>query len=191
MKALLCLLLIVQTLVASHPDDSSRAALAMRTGILLRMHVVAQDDTAEMQRVKLCVRDAVHAAYADFPDEEGTMLAKAQAHLPELTRVAQAAAEAEGFHGSVAVSIETLSFDQRTLDGLTIPAGDYPAMMIRLGDAKGRNWWGLIDPSLALSCAAASAPDESGALVWDWSLNGLWQALLAGILPPQEEAAHE
>lgn len=191
MKAMLCLILIVQALASGHPDDSARAALAMRTGILLRMHVVAQDDTAEMQRVKLCVRDAVHAAYAAFPDEEGTMLAKAQAHLPELTLAAQAAAEAESFDGSVHVSIETRPFDQRTLDGLTIPAGDYPALMIRLGDAKGHNWWGLIDPSLALSCAAASASDESGNLVWDWSLRGLWQALLAGILPTQEEAAHE
>lgn len=191
MKALLCLLLIVQTLVTSHPDESARAALAMRTGILLRMHVVAQDDTAEMQRVKLCVRDAVHAAYAAFPDEGGTMLVKAQAHLPELTRAAQTAAKAEGFDGSVDVSIETLSFDQRTLDGLTIPAGDYPALMIRLGEAKGHNWWGLIDPSLALSCAALSNSDESDSLVWDWSLRGLWQAILAGILPPQEEDAHE
>ncbi|MBQ8312760.1 MAG: stage II sporulation protein R [Clostridia bacterium] len=181
-RTLLSLWLLLSTLFPALPPES-RTVFAMKTGVLLRMHVVAQDDTAEMQRVKLCVRDAVQAVYAAAPDQGGTMLQRTQALLPQLTQTAQVAARAKGFAGNVTVAIETLPFDQRSLDGLTIPAGTYPALMIRLGDAQGQNWWGLIDPELALQCAAF---DEE--LRWDWSLHGFLRALLGNLW---EVTAHE
>lgn len=171
-RSLLSLLLAVQTLFAALPPQA-RTVFAMKTGILLRMHVVAQDDTDEMQRIKLCVRDAVRQAYAAAPDDGRTMLQRTQALLPQLTQAAQDAARTEGFTGPVSVTIEQADFDRRTLDGLTIPAGSYPALMIRLGDAQGRNWWGLIDPELALSCAALADSTQ-----WDWSLTAFLEALL-------------
>lgn len=189
LKALLCLLLAVQTLAAAVPDDSARVTLAMKSGMLLRMHVIAQDDTAEMQRIKLCVRDAVRQAYADAPAADAPMLLRAQVLLPSLTSAAQAAAADEGFTGAVSVSLEQCEFDARTLDGLTIPAGCYPALMIRLGDAQGHNWWGLIDPELSL--ASAVVPGEDGALVWDWSFSALMRALFGGMLSLQEDSADE
>ncbi len=181
-RTLFSLWLALQTLFTTLPQES-RTVFAMKTGVLLRMHVIAQDDTAEMQRVKLCVRDAVQAAYAAAPHQGGTMLQRTEALLPQLTQTAQATARAEGFSGAVKVAIETLPFDQRSLDGLTIPAGTYPALMIRLGDAQGQNWWGLIDPELALQCAAFQ--DE---LHWDWSLRGFLQVLLGNLW---EVTAHE
>ena len=155
-RTLVSLCLILSTAATALPQET-RTAFAMKTGILLRMHVVAQDDTQEMQRVKLCVRDAVQDAYA-ADDTSGPMLSKAAA--------------AEGFTGPVAVTIEKASFDKRSLDGLTIPAGEYPALMIRLGQARGHNWWGLIDPELAVRCAALPETD-----LWDWSFMGFLRAL--------------
>lgn len=157
-------------LAATLLSPQCRAVAGMKTGVLLRMHVIAQDDTAEMQRVKLCVRDAVQQAYGTGSTQP--MLARAQALLPQLTRAARDAAAREGFSGPVQVCIERRHFDRRTLDGVTFPAGEYPALMVRLGDARGKNWWGLVDPALALDCASL----PGGA--WDWTLSGLWQALL-------------
>ena len=184
LKAFLSLLLALQALLAAPP--AGRTVFAMKTGILLRVHVVAQDDTAEMQRVKLCVRDAVRTAYAAAPEDGQTMLCRAARLLPQLTRAARAAARNEGFTGPVKVSLEWASFDSRTLEGITIPAGLYPALMIRLGDALGHNWWGLLDPRLALSSAAAEGGD--GPLSWDFSLSALWQALLRPFLSQGKEA---
>lgn len=178
-RSLLALWTILATLGTSLPPET-RTVFAMKTGILLRMHVVAQDDTYEMQRVKLCVRDAVQQAYA-AADGSGTMLERTQHLLPQLTQAAREAARQEGFAGSVTVAVETLRFDQRDLDGLTIPEGEYPALMIRLGEARGRNWWGLIDPELA--AASASFGDIS---VWDWSFQGFLNALLGWEVFPHE-----
>ena len=184
LKTLFSLLLALQTMLAAPAE--CRTVFAMKTGVLLRVHVVAQDDTAEMQRVKRCVRDAVLAAYAAAPEDGQTMLRRAEGLLPELTYAAVRAAREEGFTGAVDVSLEQVLFDSRTLDGITIPAGEYPALMIRLGDARGHNWWGLLDPRLAISSAAAEGSD--GPLSWDFSLSALWQALLRPFLSQGKEA---
>lgn len=170
-RSILALCMILPTLASALPPET-RTVFAMKTGILLRMHVVAQDDTEEMQRIKLCVRDAVRDAYAAAPDDSAAMLPKTLGMLPALTQAARRRAAQEGFSGCVTVAVEEQYFDERTLDGLTIPAGTYPALMIRLGAAQGHNWWGLIDPELAAQCARLDTFPA-----WDWSLAGLLKAL--------------
>ena len=179
LRAVVCLMLALQSAVVPLCGPEGRVVCAMKTGILLRMHVVAQDNTPEMQSLKLSVRDAVRDAYDERRSPACvSMLAAAEYLLPELTEAAVAAARQEGFAGDVAVTIEKVAFDARELDGYVIPAGDYPALMIRLGEAKGHNWWGLIDPELSLR--AASVPDAAweNAIEWDWSLQALLSALL-------------
>lgn len=147
----------------------------LSSGEWLRLHVVAQDDTPEMQRVKLEVRDAVQRCYAAASVGSGPMLAQAEALLPLLRQTAEDAARAQGFDGPVDVTLGTQSFDRRELEGIPVPAGAYPALVIRLGEAAGRNWWGLLDPQTALDFAAVVRGD--GPIVWDWS----WEALLAAL----------
>lgn len=160
---------------------SARAAAGMKTGVTLRMHVIAHDDTPQMQKIKLHVRDGVREAYAAKASGRLPMLLHAAYLLPDLESAACESASDAGFTGDVQVSLGISSFDERTIDGLTIPAGLYPALIIRLGDAQGKNWWGLIDRRLALRCAAISG-DESMPAEWDWSLRGLqdaWNAFWA------------
>jgi len=81
LKPLLCLLLALSACLG---QPAPRAVLGMKTGVLLRMHVIAQDDTAAMQAVKAPVRDAVRAAYDARVDRASgvAMLTQAQALLP-------------------------------------------------------------------------------------------------------------
>lgn len=164
--------------LAAPASGGWQLTLGLRTGWLLRLHVVAQDDTAEMQRIKECVRLAVQDAYVQGA-EAGPMLDNARRLLPELTEAAEACARGEGFAGPVRVCLEERRFDARELDGVTVPAGVYPALMVYLGDAAGHNWWGLLDPTLAWRCAGG----EGHLVGWDWSLDGLWAALRSLWLP--------
>lgn len=167
--------------LASFAGDGCRLAIGMKSGWLLRLHVVAQDDTEEMQRIKECVRDAVQDAYAQGA-QPGSMLSNARRLLPTLTQAAEDCAHVEGFTGQVRVCLETRAFDARELDGVTVPAGVYPALMVYLGDAAGHNWWGLLDPALAWRCAGGDGAHTG----WDWSLDGLWAALRTLWRPVQE-----
>ena len=176
----LALMAALAQLMAGGADlDSARAVMAMRAGILLRLHVVAASDLPEDQRIKLCVRDAVRKAYAESPVESGSMLEKTQAILPELQEAAERAARAEGFQGPVTVTLEQAAFDRRELDGLTFPAGVYPALMVRLGPAQGHNWWGLVDRELAL--ASAQVQDGMGTVLWEQG-GVRWTLLLPELL---------
>jgi len=160
----------------------------LQSGHWLRLHVVAQDDSAQMQHVKLCVRDAVQACYLENrTGPELSMLMQATELLPLLTDAAVDAARQEGFSGKVSVALEHRSFDARQLGVLEIPAEVYPALMIRLGDAKGQNWWGLIDPELSLLMACTGRTDTTQPVIWDWSWRAFWAALLH--LPMTAEGA--
>ena len=154
----------------------SSPAAQMKRGELLRFHVVAQDDTPAMQSLKLPVRDAVQRTFLALAPRSGAMAEEARALLPELTQAASQAALDAGFTGPVSVTLENAVFDSRLLDGHFIPAGVYPALMVRMGDARGHNWWGLLDPETAL--AAASFGEGADGIEWDWSLQALLQALL-------------
>ncbi len=151
----------------------------MHSGQWLRLHVVAQDDSAEMQRIKLCVRDAVQTCYLENRTAPAaSMLVQSEALLPLLAEAAESAARQEGFTGRVQVRLEQRVFDTRLLGTASIPAGEYPALMILLGDAAGRNWWGLIDPELSLLLSRLCSEPAEGPVIWDWSWKAFWAALL-------------
>lgn len=194
MKQLIALFCSLVQLFLSVPEALSspevRATAAMHMGITLRMHVIAQDDTEEMQQVKLAVRDGVRAAYtAVSGGKQQPMLPVAHEYLDVLAAAALSSARGAGFTGTVDVSLGMHRFDERTLDGMTIPAGLYPALVISLGDAQGRNWWGLIDPQFAAACAACPSSPSSDDVVWDWSLEALLDALLSIFSPLSKEAS--
>lgn len=156
----------------------------LRSGQWLRMHVIAHDDTQEMQRLKLLVRDAVQACYAAAAPKGDSMLDNAAALLPHLSAAARQTAQDAGFHGSVCVTLQPQYFSARSLMGIPVPAGTYPALMIRLGDGQGQNWWGLLDPEASLSLALISR-SEDGRILWDWS----WEGLLAALFGLMAEEA--
>lgn len=177
LKALPALLTALHMLLsATTPEDV--VCDLFRSGALLRFHVIAQDDTPEMQRIKLCVRDAVQACYAECSGNAPSMYDRTQGILPSLTDAAQCAAVQAGFSGTVQVTLAVSHFDERTIGAYTLPAGDYPALVIRLGDAQGQNWWGLIDPALSQWFAAIPEARTNEGLQWDWSWRGFWAALL-------------
>lgn len=172
LAALLALLQLIAP--ALNPDEP---VMLLRSGQWLRFHVIAHDDSDSMQRLKLRIRDAVQTCYAARRPQNAPMLDAAAALLPELTQAARSAARSEGFTGDVAVALGVFPFDARELGSFLIPAGEYPALIIRLGDAQGRNWWGLLDPETSLRFAFAGEA-QTGSVLWDWS----WDALLAALL---------
>ena len=52
-------------------------------------------------------------------------------------------------------------FPTREYDGFTLPAGEYLALRVVIGEGAGRNWWCVVFPPL---CTAASAEVPAAAL---------------------------
>jgi len=144
----------------------------------IRLHVVARSNSAWDQGVKLAVRDAVREETAALlqacadADEAWALL---QARLDAVESAAQAALSEWDADCALRVTAETCAFPERTYGGLTVPAGEYRAVRVILGEGAGRNWWCVLFPSLCLPRDA----DEATPVIFYSSL-GRWLAGLFG-----------
>lgn len=127
---------------------------------VVRLHVLAHDDTAAEQALKLEVRDAVLAAADGLLDGVGD-----SAHatdvledaLPQLTAAANDALRAAGSPHTATVSLQETYFTTRTYESGTLPAGWYTALRVVIGEGAGQNWWCVVFPPLCLSSAVKPA----------------------------------
>lgn len=117
---------------------------------LIRLHVVANSDSAADQAVKLCVRDAVLR-------EVQSVLAGAQdagqavrTQLPALEAAANEALRQQGCTDRASVSFRRELFPTRSYDTFCLPSGVYPSLRVTIGQGSGQNWWCVIFPSLCV-----------------------------------------
>ena len=108
---------------------------------IVRLHVLANSDAVEDQRLKLTVRDAVLQAAEGVGQIDDTLLYRLQEE-------AQRTVETEGYDYPVQVTREHCWFDTREYETFSLPAGYYDAVRVIIGEGAGRNWWCVIYPPL-------------------------------------------
>ena len=124
----------------------------LREGIV-RLHVVADSDSAQDQAVKMEVKDAI-VAYLQEKLEPFTDMDQVKAylstHLEALQEVAEETLERLGVKDRVSVSFEEEAFPVRYYDTFKLPSGIYQSLRIRIGEAQGQNWWCVVFPTLCI-----------------------------------------
>ena len=123
---------------------------------LIRLHVVANSDTAEDQRVKLLVRDAVLRATADVLEEETDPEEALQNGLPAIEQAANETLSRLGSGDTAKVSLRRELFPTRDYETFRLPAGVYRTLRVTIGAGEGHNWWCVVFPAL---CLPANAED--------------------------------
>lgn len=131
---------------------------------VLRFHILANSDSEEDQALKITVRDRI----LDYLEAEMPETSDAQEtvrwirrHMDELKEVSREIVTAQGYDYPVNAAVTTCWFPDRTYGDMTFPAGNYEALRIELGDAKGHNWWCVLYPGLCfLDAANAVVPEE-------------------------------
>ena len=144
---------------------------------VLRLHVVANSDSAEDQMVKLHVKDALLAYFessmADITDAQSAK-AFLKENLSELEEVANRALISLGVTDVAKVSLTQEAFDIRQYDTFALPAGIYEALRVEIGEAAGKNWWCVAFPSL---CAGATTEEFKATAISSGMGAGLSNAL--------------
>ncbi len=131
---------------------------------MIRLHVIAHSDSAEDQALKLQVRDAVLDYTTDVLQRSEDMAAaqeELQSELPRIESIARAAVKAEGYDYAVTASLGQTEFPLKEYDGFSLPAGEYTALRLVIGEGEGQNWWCVVFPPL---CTAAACEFEETAL---------------------------
>ena len=127
---------------------------------VLRVHILANSDSAADQSLKLAVRDSVleHCSqYFDNCEDKNEALMVTQEHLDEIERVAAREIRAHGFDYSVKAEVGQAYFNTRRYDGFTMPAGWYDSLRLTIGNGGGKNWWCVMYPAL---CVGAACEDK-------------------------------
>ena len=145
------------------------------TSDCVRLHVIASDDTAAAQALKLKVRDAVLASARELLKDADS--ADAAWHLVGegmdiLEHAALQCARVEGYAGPVRCEIGVFPFPDRNYGDVFVPAGNYRALRVILGEGEGHNWWCVLYPSLCDPETMEGKPVFYSA-IWEW-LKGLF-----------------
>lgn len=136
---------------------------------VVRLHVLANSDSEEDQALKLRVRDAVLARATELLEQSadrGEAETLLRGNLLELERIAAEEIQACGYNYPVTAQLTAAEFPTKEYDGFTLPAGEYLALRVLIGEAKGQNWWCVVFPPL---CTAASADVPASALAAGFS----------------------
>ena len=127
----------------------------------VRLHVIANSDSEHDQSVKLLVRDSVLTELnvllenADTQEEAAAII---EANLEHLREVCNTTLEALGEEMTAELYFKQEKYPTRHYENISLPAGVYQSLQIRLGDADGKNWWCVLFPTL---CTSAAKTEEA------------------------------
>ena len=160
MKSLLCSLvlsLMIQMLTFSaqcHEIENN----------VFRLHIIANSDNKYDQQLKLCVRDRILLHTKEmYSHADNTAQARlyTTAELNDIERIAQRTVHENGYDYTVKAEVSNIYFPTREYENYTLPAGNYDALRIIIGEGKGHNWWCVMFPSLCLPSAEKSEDREN------------------------------
>lgn len=132
---------------------------------VFRLHVVANSDSKEDQELKLKVRDELLSymnALAENCSSKKEVVELAKNHQKEFKEIAERTIRENGFSYDVTIEIGDSDFPTKTYGDISLPAGTYDALKVKIGEAKGQNWWCVMFPPLCfVDVSSGIVPDES------------------------------
>jgi stage II sporulation protein R len=117
----------------------------------VRLRIIANSDSEADQTLKRQVRDEIIKAVADEvrgidnPNDARQAIQKA---LPKFNEIARRVVKEKGYSYSVTTDYGMVPFPTKLYGDKVYPAGEYEALRIRIGEAKGQNWWCVLFPPL-------------------------------------------
>ena len=132
---------------------------------VFRFHVLANSDSKEDQSLKMKVKEEILGYMRlELPtsDDVETTRVWAKEHLEEVEEVSRRVIVAEGYDYPVKAQVTKCQFPDKSYGDITFPAGEYEALRIEIGEAKGQNWWCVLYPNLCFMDAVHAVVPEEG-----------------------------
>ena len=140
---------------------------------VLRLHIVANSDSDEDQALKLKVRDEVvdrcGFLFENCVSAEQSLKTAAD-NIGFIKYVAEQVITENGYNYDADCQVTQCSFPTKQYERpgdsvVSLPRGEYNALNIKIGAAKGKNWWCVMYPPLCFVDGVASVPDETDELL--------------------------
>ena len=80
--------------------------------------------------------------------------------LDRIENIAQREIAAQGYDYPVTAQLASAEFPLKEYDGFSLPAGEYMALRLVIGEGAGQNWWCVVYPPLC-TAAATDMPETA------------------------------
>lgn len=132
---------------------------------IFRLHILANSDSDEDQALKLKVRDSIldymGTLTHDMSDKQA-VIELANQHTEDFQKIAEQVIQENGYSYSVKIEIGNFYFPTKYYGNISLPAGNYDALKIEIGQAAGQNWWCSLFPPLCFVSISSGVVDEEG-----------------------------
>ncbi|MCL1914417.1 MAG: stage II sporulation protein R [Eubacteriaceae bacterium] len=156
---------------------------------VLRLHILANSDGNADQKLKLEIRDFIVSEYESqfnsFESKEES-IEYFESRLDEVKEKVDYYLASSGASYASQIQLSKTSFPDREYCGVLYPQGEYDAMRILLGEARGANWWCVLYPPLCFANVQID-PNPQPAVVSKDKIEVRWKFL--GILNSKKENA--
>ena len=149
-------LLLIFTLLFGSLSYTNDASNDISTKVL-RMHVLANSNSINDQRLKIAVKNNIIKSTQElFTDcnnlEESIEIAQSNTELIKAS--AQEVIKKYNKNYDVKVYVDNEFFDVREYKDFTLPSGNYNTVKIVIGEGKGKNWWCVMYPAVCISACS-------------------------------------
>lgn len=132
---------------------------------VFRLHVLANSDSEEDQNLKYIVRDALLSYMNEICancETKQEAIAIVEQNLDTFKQIALDTIKNEGYDYDVTLEIGNFEFPTKQYGDISFPAGFYDALRVKIGEAKGQNWWCVMFPPLCfVDISSGVVPEES------------------------------
>lgn len=143
-------------------------ASSISTGLaenIFRLHILANSDSEEDQELKLKVRDEIieyMKTLCDRISDKQAVIDLAKSHKEDFIEIAEKVIHKNGYNYPVNIEIGNFYFPTKYYGNISLPAGNYDALKIEIGEAKGQNWWCSLFPPLCFVGVSSGIVDKEG-----------------------------
>lgn len=125
---------------------------------MIRLHVIANSDREEDQKLKLAVRDRILEVSREIYPSDYVNRKQAESllrqRLDELEQAGAQVVKQAGYSYPVHAELTQCWFPTKEYDDFALPAGKYTALRVVIGEGEGKNWWCVAFPPLCVGAAS-------------------------------------
>lgn len=142
---------LAYTYFTSNPNENIEEIQSGISNKIIRFHVIANSDSQEDQELKLKVKEAI-VNYTKNILSNSKSIDESRLILKEETNniiaICNQVITENGYNYNVKAELSDTYFPTKSYGKYTFPPGNYEAYQIKIGNAKGQNWWCVLYPPL-------------------------------------------
>lgn len=132
-----------------------------------RLHVIANSDSEEDQKLKLKVRDSILEEMESCMNSCNTVneaKKSLEENKLEILNAAKKCITEQGYDYDVDIELGEEQYPTRIYENVSLPAGAYYSVRVKIGKAEGKNWWCVLFPPLCVGTAVSDSGEELAAV---------------------------